>query len=46
LYDDLVRQWPQVRSYVIKDTRLHLFLMADGGSLEFEPSPGFHARGA
>jgi para-nitrobenzyl esterase len=39
LYDDLLRQWPQVRSYVIKDTRLHLFLMADGGSLEFEPSP-------
>jgi len=39
LYDDLVRQWPHVRSYVFKDGRLFLSLMADGGTLEFEPSP-------
>ena len=39
LYDDLVRQWPQVRSYLVKDARLFLILMADGGSIEFEPSP-------
>jgi len=39
LYDDLVRQWPYVRSYLIRDGRLHLSLMADGGVLEFEPAP-------
>lgn len=39
LYDDLVRQWPNVRSYLIKDGRLFLSLMADGGTLEFEPAP-------
>ena len=39
LHDELVRQWPHVRSYVIKDGRLYLSLMADGGTIEFEPSP-------
>jgi para-nitrobenzyl esterase len=39
LHDELVRQWPYVRSYLIKDGRLFLSLMADGGTLEFEPSP-------
>jgi para-nitrobenzyl esterase len=39
LYDDLVRQWPHVRSWLIKDGRLFLALVADGGTLEFEPSP-------
>jgi len=39
LYDDLVRQWPYVRSYLLKEGRLFLILMADGGSIEFEPSP-------
>jgi len=39
LYDDLARQWPNVRSYIFKDGRLFLALMADGGTLEFEPSP-------
>lgn len=39
LHDDLVRQWPHVRSYVIKDGRLFLSLMADGGIIEFEPAP-------
>jgi para-nitrobenzyl esterase len=36
LHDHLVRQWPQVRSYVIKGGRLYLSLMADGGIYEFE----------
>lgn len=39
LHDDLVRQWPYVRSYLIKDGRLFLSLIADGGILEFEPAP-------
>jgi para-nitrobenzyl esterase len=37
LHDHLVKQWPYVRSYVIKDGRLFLSLMADGGIYEFEP---------
>ena len=39
LHDELVRQWPYVRSYVVKDGRLYLALMADGGTIEFEPAP-------
>jgi para-nitrobenzyl esterase len=39
LHDELVRQWSYVRSYVIKDGRLYLSLMADGGTIELEPSP-------
>jgi para-nitrobenzyl esterase len=39
LHDELVRQWPFVRSYVVKDGRLYLSLMADGGTIEFEPAP-------
>lgn len=39
LHDDLVRQWPHVRSYLIRDGRLFLALMADGGTIEFEPAP-------
>jgi len=39
LHDQLVRQWPNVRSYVLKDGRLFLSLMADGGTIEFEPAP-------
>ena len=38
LHDRIVRQLPLVRSYTIKDGRLFLSLMADGGSYEFEPS--------
>lgn len=37
LYDHIVKRWPYVRSYVIKDGRLYLSLMADGGIYEFEP---------
>ena len=39
LHDELVRQWPHVRSYLIRDGRLFLSLMADGGTIEFEPAP-------
>jgi len=39
LHDELVRQWPHVRSYLVKDGRLFLVLMADGGTIEFEPAP-------
>ena len=38
LHDRIVRQLPFVRSYTIKDGRLFLSLMADGGIYEFEPS--------
>jgi para-nitrobenzyl esterase len=37
LHDQIVRQLANVRSYVVKDGRLFLSLMADGGVYEFEP---------
>jgi para-nitrobenzyl esterase len=39
LHDQIVRQLPHVRSYVLKDARLYLSLMADGGIYEMEPAP-------
>jgi uncharacterized lipoprotein YbaY/heat shock protein HslJ len=39
LHDQIVKQWPNIRSYVLRDGHLHLSLMADGGIYEFEPSP-------
>ena len=39
LHDQIVKQLPHVRSYVIKDRHLFLSLMADGGIYEFEPVP-------
>jgi para-nitrobenzyl esterase len=39
LHDTLVRQWPNVRSYLVKDGRLYLSMIADGGTIEFEPAP-------
>jgi heat shock protein HslJ len=36
LHDQIVRQWANIRSYVIKDGHLFLTLMADGGLYEFE----------
>ena len=36
LHDHMVKQWPFVRSYVIKNGHLFLSLMADGGIYEFE----------
>jgi para-nitrobenzyl esterase len=38
LHDRLVRQYPHIRSYVIRDGHLFLSLMADGGIYEFEPA--------
>jgi heat shock protein HslJ len=37
LHDQIVRQWPFIRSYVMRDEHLFLALMADGGIYEFEP---------
>ena len=38
MHDQIVKHWNFVRSYVIKDGRLFLSLMADGGIYEFEPT--------
>jgi heat shock protein HslJ len=37
LHNQIVKQWPYVRSYVMKDGHLFVSLMADGGIYEFEP---------
>ena len=37
LHDQIVKQLPYIRSYVIKDGHLFLSLMADGGIYEYEP---------
>ena len=37
LHDHIVKQWPYIRSFVIRDGRLFLSLMADGGIFEFAP---------
>jgi heat shock protein HslJ len=37
LHDQIVKQWPYVRSYVMRDGHLFISLMADGGIYEFEP---------
>lgn len=39
MHDQIVKQWSNVRSYVVKDGHLFLALMADGGTYEFEPAP-------
>lgn len=36
LHDQFVSQWEYLRSYVMRDGRLFLSLMADGGIYEFE----------
>ena len=38
-HDQLVRQWPFIRTYVVKSGHLYLSLASDGGSYEFEPIP-------
>ena len=38
LHDYIVKQLPNVRSYLVRDDRLILVLMADGGALEYEPA--------
>jgi uncharacterized lipoprotein YbaY len=37
LHDQIVKQWPFIRSFLIKEGHLFLVLMADGGTYEFEP---------
>src|SRR5262245_17682941 len=37
LHDRIAKDWLSVRSYILKDGRLFLSLMADGGIYEFEP---------
>lgn len=37
LHDQIVKQWSNIRSYVIRDGHLFLALKADGGIYEFEP---------
>lgn len=37
-FQRMAPQWEYVRSYIIKDGRLYLSLMADGGIFEFERS--------
>jgi len=37
LHDRIVKHWESIRSYMLKDGRLFLSLMADGGIYEFEP---------
>jgi len=37
LHDQVVKQWGNIRSYVVRDGHLFLALMADGGIYEFEP---------
>ena len=39
LHDQIVKQWPYIRSYVIRNGHLFLSLMADGGTYELEPVP-------
>jgi heat shock protein HslJ len=38
LHDHFVKQWSNIRSYVIRDGHLFLALMADGGIYQFEPT--------
>jgi heat shock protein HslJ len=40
LHDRIVKHWPLVRSYVIRNGHLFLALMADGGIYEWEPVAG------
>lgn len=40
LHDRIAKDWPAVRSYVVKEGHLFLSLMADGGIYEFEPIGG------
>jgi len=37
LHDQIVKQWPNIRSYVLKDGHLFLALKMDSGIYEFEP---------
>jgi para-nitrobenzyl esterase len=38
LHDQIVKQWPFIRSFLIRNGHLFLSLMADGGTYEFAPA--------
>jgi para-nitrobenzyl esterase len=38
MHDHILKQIPHIRSYVIKNGRLYLSLMADGGTYELAPA--------
>jgi para-nitrobenzyl esterase len=38
MHDHILKQVPNIRSYLIKNGRLYLSLMADGGTYELEPA--------
>ena len=38
MHDHILKQLPNIRSYVIRNGRLFLSLVADGGIYEFEPA--------
>jgi heat shock protein HslJ len=40
MHDQIVKQWANIRSYVIREGHLFLSLMADGGIYEFQPAAG------
>ena len=44
LSDTVARQLPFVRSFLLKNNRLYLSLLADGGILEWQPLPGVPHR--
>jgi para-nitrobenzyl esterase len=37
MHDNMVKQMPSIRSYMIRDGRLFISLMADAGTYELEP---------
>jgi len=37
LHDQILRQWGNITSYVVRNGHLFLALKADGGIYEFEP---------
>jgi len=44
LHDHILKQWGNIRSYVVRDGHLFVALMADGGIYEFEPPASAGAR--
>lgn len=38
MHDQIVKQWPFIRTYLLREGHLFLLLMADGGAYEFEPA--------
>ena len=38
MHDQIVKQWTSIRTYLLREGRLFLLLVADGGAYEFEPA--------